>query len=79
MEPVLCLVYGRRREFIGNPGLTKQMEFFRSEWLQWSTYDRLHPEATARNWVSVRITPNGWQVIAVPPTLTMRDTWEDDL
>jgi hypothetical protein len=79
IEPVFHLIYGRRREFIENLRLTRQRESVRPGWLHWSTYDRLHPAANARQWVSVRITTTEWQVVAVPPTFTIEPDSEADL
>lgn len=79
VEPVFRLVYGRRQEFIDIPRLTRQRESVRPDWLEWSTYDRLQPAAKARHWVTVRVSPTGWQVIAVPPTFAIRRGWEASL
>ena len=79
IEPVFRLVYGRRSEFIDNPTLTRQRESVRPNWLNWSTYDRLHPAANARYWVTARITGTGWRVVAIPPTFAIQRGWEDSL
>lgn len=79
IEPVFRLVYGRRSEFVGNPTLTRQRESVRPDWLHWSTYDRLHPAANARHWVTARIGAAGWTVIAIPPTFNIPQGWEDML
>ena len=79
IEPVYRLVYGRRREFRDNAKLTRQRESVRPTWLGWSTYDRLHPAANARRWLSVKVTTAGWEVIGVPPTYSIPNDWEADL
>lgn len=79
IEPVYRLVYGRRAQFADNARLSRQRESVRPGWLAWSTYDRLSPAASARRWITVRITPEGWRVVAVPPTFAIPKHWESDL
>lgn len=70
VEPVYSLIYGRRAEFANDPVRTQNRESIRQGWLQWSTYDRLTPDAGARNWVTVKIVSEQWTVISIPPTFS---------
>jgi hypothetical protein len=71
VDPVYCLIYGRRREWEGNPGLSRRRESLRPGWLKWMSFDRLRPLFDARNHVSARMVRGKLQAIAVPPTLQL--------
>jgi hypothetical protein len=71
VKPVYCLIYGRRAEFSGQPGLQKKRAALEPEWARWMTYDRLYPNAGSRNAACVSVGVNGWRVKTVPPTLRL--------
>ena len=79
VKPVFTLIYGRRSDFSQSATLSRQREFNRPDWLEWSTFDRLRPNAIARNWVTVKIKSGQWSVTSIPPTFEIKSDWKLDL
>jgi hypothetical protein len=70
-EPQFLLIYGRRSEFETTPDLILHRQRFNGENLGSMTFDRLSPKYDCRNFVTVQVKAGQFEVIAVPPTLTL--------
>ena len=72
-EPRFILVFGRRAEFENDPELTRERAYLLDGEIEsLASYDRLTPDPTLANVITVRASGNGrFRAIAVPPTFTL--------
>ncbi len=70
-EPQLLLIYGRREEFLKRPELTQKRSRFSDLNHGSMTFDRLASDYNCRNFVTAKVRDGRYEVIAVPPTLTV--------
>jgi antiviral defense system Shedu protein SduA len=71
VDPVYCLIYGRRREFENDEELSTLREAMRPGWLIWRTFDSLRPLYDARHAICIKFQQGHFKVVAVPPTLEL--------
>jgi Domain of unknown function (DUF4263) len=71
IEPVFCLIYGRRSEFEANPELSRKRAEMRPDWLTWMTFDRLRPHWSPQPKVTAQYAKGSFRVIAIPPTFEL--------
>jgi len=75
IKPLFVLIFGRREE--ANRHINKRSQLGRNdEFLM--TYDRLSPDSTIQNLITVKITSEGYEAIAIPPTLTLSPVFAED-
>ena len=69
--PTFVLIYGRRKEV----SKTEELIEKKSQLRRWDeilmTYDRLEPHYGAKNLMTVKITNQGYEAMAIPPTLKL--------
>lgn len=71
IEPILCLIYGRRKQFEHDAALSQKRAEMRPDWLVWMTYDRLRPSYWLRNAIAVRHEGGRFEAISIPPTFQL--------
>jgi hypothetical protein len=72
-RPAYLLIYGRRAEANATPERTERRAHLQPEHTVVMTYDRLQPNAKAREFVCLKVDSAGeLRAISVPPTLTWR-------
>jgi len=76
LSPRYVLIYGRQANYAGSPlRQAKRSELARED-ERLMSFDRLTPSKWADAYSCVRKTVNGYQVVAVPPSLTIINTGE---
>jgi hypothetical protein len=70
-HPQFVLVYGRRAEFEGQPALRGARAHQQGDDEFHITFDRLAPDANARDFLTVRLTNVGVEAITFPPTVRL--------
>lgn len=69
MRPAFVLVYGRRREFAGDPAANRHRAEMVGEDEHLMTFDRLEPSEWASNFMTCRkASETGFEAVAIPPT-----------
>lgn len=68
LKPLYILIYGRREE--ANKHIEKRPHLD-GENVYSMTYDRLSPDPKFDEFMTVRITQNGYEAVAIPPTLRL--------
>ncbi|MBA7502496.1 hypothetical protein ES706_01086 [subsurface metagenome] len=71
LRPHYVLVYGRREEASRTENITKKRSQLKRADEDLMTYDRLAPDRKYRNLMVVKVTPEGYDAAAVPPTLKL--------
>jgi len=73
---VPVLIYGRRQEFEGKPGLNEKRTYLAHPGEELMTFDRLSPNREAKSYMCVRLVESVegpvYEAVSVPPTLRLQ-------
>lgn len=68
IRPLYVLIYGREKE--GNRFIKNRSLLAREDEIL-MTYDSISPDYETQNLMTVKVTPKGYEAIAIPPTFTL--------